>query len=158
MRVYRDITDQEWEGIASLLPELKPRREARGRPLTNTREVLNGVLWVMFSGASWASLPRKYPSYQTCHRRFKIWYDTGVWKRLTRRLFGHSSAAFLEVVVGRTRTGSPAALPVADRKPARKSVSKVAKKAVKKPAATAKPALEKRPARGSARRVAAGIS
>ncbi|WP_407639228.1 transposase [Caballeronia mineralivorans] len=32
---------------------------------------LNGVLWVMYSGASWSTLPRKYPSYQTCHERFK---------------------------------------------------------------------------------------
>jgi transposase len=71
MKPYRDMTDEEWQTVAPLLPELRPRAELRGRPLANTRAVLNGVLWVMYSGASWSTLPRKYPSYQTCHRRFK---------------------------------------------------------------------------------------
>src|ERR1700761_9435453 len=71
MKPYRDLNDEEWQMVAPLLPELRPRSELRGRPLANTRSVLNGVLWVMYSGASWSTLPRKYPSYQTCHRRFK---------------------------------------------------------------------------------------
>jgi transposase len=71
MNPYRDINDEEWQRIAPLLPELRPRSELRGRPLANTRSVLNGVLWVMYSGATWSAMPRRYPSYQTCHRRFK---------------------------------------------------------------------------------------
>ncbi|WP_421380255.1 transposase [Paraburkholderia sp. DD10] len=71
MNPYRDINDEEWQRVAPLLPELRPRSELRGRPLANTRSVLNGVLWVMYSGATWSAMPRKYPSYQTCHRRFK---------------------------------------------------------------------------------------
>jgi hypothetical protein len=71
MTPYRDINDEEWQRVAPLLPELRPRAELRGRPLANTRAVLNGVLWVMHSGATWSAMPRKYPSYQTCHRRFK---------------------------------------------------------------------------------------
>ncbi|PTR04314.1 putative transposase of IS4/5 family DUF4096 [Paraburkholderia sp. GV068] len=78
MNPYRDINDEEWQRIAPLLPELRPRSELRGRPLANTRSVLNGVLWVMYSGATWSAMPRKYPSYQTCHRRFKAWYQSGV--------------------------------------------------------------------------------
>ncbi len=73
MKPYRDMSDEEWQMVAPLLPELWPRSELRGRPHANTRAVLNGVLWVMYSGASWSTLPRKYPSYQTCHRRFKAW-------------------------------------------------------------------------------------
>ena len=71
MTPYRDINDEEWQRVTPLLPELRPRSELRGRPLANTRSVLNGVLWVMYSGATWSAMPRKYPSYQTCHRRFK---------------------------------------------------------------------------------------
>ena len=80
MKPYRMLTDDEWLAVAPLLPELQPRKETRGRPLTNTREVLNGVLWVMQSGSSWSMLPRRFPSYQTCHRRFKAWQRTGVLK------------------------------------------------------------------------------
>ncbi|MDR5771808.1 MULTISPECIES: transposase [unclassified Caballeronia] len=78
MKPYRDMSDEEWQMVAPLLPELRPRSELRGRPLANTRAVLNGVLWVMYSGASWSTMPRKYPSYQTCHRRFKAWHESGV--------------------------------------------------------------------------------
>jgi hypothetical protein len=51
MTPYRDINDEEWQRIAPLLPELRPRSELRGRPLANTRSVLNGVLWVIQEGA-----------------------------------------------------------------------------------------------------------
>ena len=91
MTPYRDINDEEWQRVMPLLPELRPRRELRGRPLANTRSVLNGVLWVMFSGATWSTMPRKYPSYQTCRRRFKVWYESGVLRRLLVELYGPTS-------------------------------------------------------------------
>ena len=72
MTPYRDLTDHEWRRVVPLLPEMQPRTELRGRPLANTRAVLNGVLWVIYSGATWSAMPRRYPSYQTCHRRFKV--------------------------------------------------------------------------------------
>ena len=91
MTSYCDINDEEWQRVAPLLPELRPRSESRGRPLANTRDVLNGVLWAVFSGGSWSSMPGKYPSYQTCHRRFKTWYRSGVFKRLLEELYGAAS-------------------------------------------------------------------
>jgi transposase len=113
LKPYRDLTDEEWQRVAPLLPELHPRAETRGRPLINTRAVLNAVLWVVFSGASWATLPRKYPSYQTCHRRFKIWHETGVFDQVLQRLFGASAGEIAKVVSKRMRTsqrhaGAPA--------------------------------------------------
>ncbi|MFN9300416.1 MAG: transposase, partial [Acidobacteriota bacterium] len=49
----------------------------RGRPWHDTRAVLNGVLWVLGSGAQWRERPERYPPYQTCHRRFQQWVKTG---------------------------------------------------------------------------------
>ncbi|TKC81671.1 transposase [Trinickia terrae] len=91
MTPYRDITDEEWQQVAQLLPELRPRAELRGRPLANTRAVLNGVLWVMYSGATWSAMPRRYPSYQTCHRRFKAWHQSGTLKIVLAELYGAAS-------------------------------------------------------------------
>jgi hypothetical protein len=56
-------------------PILRParREDNRGRPWHDTRAVLNGVLWILGSGAQWAEMPAKYPPYQTCHRRFQRW-------------------------------------------------------------------------------------
>lgn len=104
MNPYRDINDEEWQRIAPLLPELRPRSELRGRPLANTRSVLNGVLWVMYSGATWSAMPRKYPSYQTCHRRFKAWYESGVLKRVMDQLFGDASEELCSMMEARMRT------------------------------------------------------
>ena len=40
--------------------------------------MLNGILWVLRTGAPWADLPDRYPSYQTCHRRFQHWVRPGL--------------------------------------------------------------------------------
>ncbi|WDD94375.1 transposase [Burkholderia sp. FERM BP-3421] len=104
MTPYRDITDDEWQRVAALLPELRPRTELRGRPLANTRAVLNGVLWVIYSGATWSAIPRRYPSYQTCHRRFKVWHETGALKQVLVELFGSASDDLCEVMGARMRT------------------------------------------------------
>ena len=103
MKPWRDITEEEWQRVVPLLPELRPRAELRGRPLANTRAVLNGVLWVMYSGATWSALPRRYPSYQTCHRRFKTWYDEGVLRRVMAELFGDEGVALCSTIEARMR-------------------------------------------------------
>src|ERR671923_299385 len=79
-----DITDAQW---AVLEPLFRPKRRAdgRGRPWQDTRAVLNGVFWVLRTGAPWHDLPSRYPPYQTCHRRFQLWQRSGRLDRLLRR-------------------------------------------------------------------------
>jgi transposase len=48
--------------------------------------VLNGILWVLLTGAPWADLPEAYPSFQTCHRRFQQWVRSGVMKGILEAL------------------------------------------------------------------------
>ncbi|WP_146010000.1 transposase [Burkholderia sp. WAC0059] len=103
MTPHRDLTEEEWQRVAPLLPELRPRSEMRGRPLANTRSVLNGVLWVIYSGATWSAMPRRYPSYQTCHRRFKLWYDEGVLQRVMAELFGDDGVTLCSAIETRMR-------------------------------------------------------
>ena len=121
MTPYRDITDEEWQRVAPMLPELRPRAELRGRPLANTRSVLNGVLWVIYSGATWSAMPRKYPSYQTCHRRFKAWHQAGVLKRVMDQLFGEAGEELCSTMEARMRTHAPEPV-VNDVPPVRPSV------------------------------------
>jgi transposase len=80
-----DLTDAQW---AVLEPIFRPRRRAdgRGRPWMDPRRVLNGVLWVLRTGAPWHDLPGRYPPYQTCHRRFQQWQRSGRLDRLLQRL------------------------------------------------------------------------
>jgi transposase len=80
-----DLTDKQW---AVLEPSFKPktRADGRGRPWREARDVLNGVLWVLRTGAPWHDLPDRYPPYQTCHRRFQQWRRTGLLRDVLRRL------------------------------------------------------------------------
>jgi transposase len=82
----RDLTDAQWDILDDLIPEPIHRKDGRGRPWKNRRAVLNGVLWVLRTGAPWADVPERYPSYQTCHRRFQQWVRSGVMKGVLEAL------------------------------------------------------------------------
>jgi transposase len=81
-----DLTDAQWDVIAPLLPKPRLRRDRRGRPWRDPRDVLNGILWILRTGAPWKDLPDRYPSYQTCHRRMQHWQRTGVFEAVLQRL------------------------------------------------------------------------
>ena len=57
-----ELSDKEWEVIEPLMQE--PPSGKQGRPWRGNREVLDGILWVLRTGAPWRDLPEKYPSYQ----------------------------------------------------------------------------------------------
>lgn len=82
----QDLTHAQWAFIEPLLPALPKRADGRGRPWRDSREVLNGILWILRTGAQWSELPKRYPPYQTCHRRFQQWRADGVMDRLLEAL------------------------------------------------------------------------
>ncbi len=86
MNKTKDIKDKEWERLKGLFPELQPKADGRGRPVADTRAVLNGVLWILRNGSPWHEMPERYPAYQTCHRRFQKWSETGVLSQVVRVL------------------------------------------------------------------------
>lgn len=77
------LTDEQWEKIEPLLPEL-PRTRRGGRPWIENRKVLEGILWILRTGAPWADLPCEYPSPSTCWRRLRMWEEEGVWLKIWR--------------------------------------------------------------------------
>ncbi|WP_175050627.1 transposase [Paraburkholderia sediminicola] len=103
MRTHGDLTDAQWQRVAGLFSELRARKDPRGRPAHDARTVLNGVLWVLFTGAAWATLPEKYPDYRTCHRRFKVWHESGVLQQSLHELFGAEGHAICEAMNSRMR-------------------------------------------------------
>ena len=82
----RDLTDTQWDILDDLIPEPTPRKDGGGRPWKDRRAVLNGILWVLRTGAPWADVPDRYPSYQTCHRRFQQWVREGRLERILHAL------------------------------------------------------------------------
>jgi len=83
-----ELTDYEWHTIKPFLPN-KPR----GVPRVNDRCVLNGIFWVLRSGAPWRDLPGNFGPYTTCYNRFVRWRRAGVWTRIMNALAATHDAA-----------------------------------------------------------------
>jgi transposase len=83
-----DLTEKQWEVIAPRIPEPPRRADGRGRPWSDSRTVLNGVLWVLRTGAQWKDLPPRYGSKSTVHRRFQQWVGEGVFEEILAVLAG----------------------------------------------------------------------
>jgi putative transposase len=71
---------------ARIEPNLQPAKHPKGgRPWSDTRAALNGVLFVLRTGCQWRAIPRHLGAYQTIHRRFQQWVNSGalaqVWDR-----------------------------------------------------------------------------
>ena len=74
-----DLTDAQWEGLCSLLPPQKP---STGRPATDHRTVLDGILWIVHTGSPWRALPERYGSWKTGSSRFYRWQRADIWDQV----------------------------------------------------------------------------
>jgi transposase len=70
-----DLTDSEWHILNSLLPD----RGDRGPPISDKRRMVNGILWVLRTGAPWRDMPERYGNWNSVFVRFTRWSKIGVW-------------------------------------------------------------------------------
>ena len=78
-----ELTDAEWE---RLRPLLLSQRGQVGRPPSDHRGVLGGILWVARSGSSWREMPEEYGDWSTAYRRWRTWAERGLWQRILETL------------------------------------------------------------------------
>ena len=83
-----ELSDKEWSIIRVMLPT-KPR----GIPRVDDRRVLNGIFWVLRSGAPWRDLPAIYGPRTTCYNRFVRWRRAGIWDSIMQALTAAQDAA-----------------------------------------------------------------
>jgi hypothetical protein len=77
------LTDAQWTRIDALLP----RNGGRGRPWRDHRTVIDGMLWVQSSGASWRDLPEEeFGPWQTIYYRYNRWCKEGLWQGIREAL------------------------------------------------------------------------
>jgi len=70
-----DLSDKEWAVIEPLLP-----KNAGGPKRKDDRLVLNGIFYILRTGAPWRDLPERYGPYTTVYNRYNRWGERGVWQ------------------------------------------------------------------------------
>ena len=79
-----DLTDDAWNAIRYLMPSRAESR--RGRPWSDHRQLINGVLWILQTGSPWRDLPEEFGRWKTVYNRFRRWVKEGLWDKLFRKL------------------------------------------------------------------------
>ena len=79
-----DLTDHEWQQLEPLLPPQKTGK--KGSPYKHHRTVINGILWVLRTGAPWRDIPERYGPWGTCATRFRRWTEKGIWQKALETL------------------------------------------------------------------------
>ncbi len=87
-----ELEDQQWDRIAPVLPG---KAGDPGRTAVDNRLFVNGVLWVLRSGAHWHDLPPRYGKYKSVHKRFTRWAKAGVWERVFELLIKERDNQYL---------------------------------------------------------------
>ena len=77
-----ELSDTQWERVKVHLPA----RKKRGRPLRDARQMLNGMLWILRTGAPWRDLPERYGPWKTVYETFRRWSKDGTIERVVARL------------------------------------------------------------------------
>lgn len=90
-----DVDDELWSLIEPLLPTVERRRTHPGRKRLDDRKVLQGILFVLYTGIQWEFLPQElgFGSGMTCWRRLRDWNEVGVWHRLQEVLLAELHGA-----------------------------------------------------------------
>jgi hypothetical protein len=84
-----ELTLARWGQISSLLP-----RSRRGRPASDHRLMLEGILWVMRTGGAWRALPERFGPWSTVAGWYHRWRHAGIWERIRRALLVSDVSSF----------------------------------------------------------------
>jgi transposase len=89
-----DLSDHAWELLSAHLPGQKGQW---GGIAQNNRRFLNGVFWILRTGAPWRDLPSDYGDWKNTHRRFCRWRDKGRWEKLLEQLIDEPDFEWLMI-------------------------------------------------------------
>lgn len=89
-----ELNEAQWDRIKDTLPG---RVEHVGRTAVDNRQFVNGVLWVLRSGARWSDLPERYGKYKSVHMRFMRWARAGVWEHIFADLVADKKHQYLMI-------------------------------------------------------------
>jgi transposase len=79
----RVLSDEQWTRISGLIIGRPDQRGSTGR---DNRLFVEGVLWIVRTGAPWRDLPPRFGEWNSVFRRFSRWSQKGVWQRILEAL------------------------------------------------------------------------
>jgi transposase len=85
-----DLTNSQWERLQPLLPPQTPKT---GRPAHDHRTIINGILWILRTGAPWRDRPERFGPWRTVVSRFYRWQRVGIWGQLLAAVQAQADAA-----------------------------------------------------------------
>ena len=80
--IHKEITDKQWSTIKPYLP----KSAKTGRPRSDDKTTINGILFVLTVGCRWSEMPQKYGSKSTAHLRLQNWEQQGIWRKILSSL------------------------------------------------------------------------
>ena len=78
-----ELTDEQWEVIEPILPK---RTATTGRKPKDPRQMLNGILWLLRTGAPWRDLPERFGRWKTVYDYYRNWRDDGIFDHVLQEL------------------------------------------------------------------------
>ena len=79
-----DLTDEMWEVLEKQLP--KQKGEWGGNNANDNRTFINGVFWILRTGAPWRDLPSDYGNWNSIAKRFRRWVENGIWEAILENI------------------------------------------------------------------------
>ena len=83
-RYPSDLTNEEWAYVEPLIP---PAKRGGNKRTVDTREVVNGLMYVLSTGCQWRAIPKDLPPRSTVHGYFDLWSWDGTLDRLHEALY-----------------------------------------------------------------------
>ena len=78
-----EVSEEQWAILDQVIPKSKART---GRPASDRRTMLNGLMWILGTGAQWRDLPERFGPWETVYGTFNKWRAAGVFDAIVDAL------------------------------------------------------------------------
>lgn len=78
---WRKLSNEQRQKIKEQLPAQQKKPQG-GRPAADDRRCFEGILWILWTGAQWSELPRRYGPKSTVHDRLQRWTREGTLEKV----------------------------------------------------------------------------
>ncbi len=89
-----ELSTEQWSKIESLVPG---KKGDPGRHAVDNLNFVNGVLWIIRSGARWSDLPERNGKYKSVHKRFARWAKNKIWEKIFQTLIADRKNEYLMI-------------------------------------------------------------